>query len=202
MIFCNHYFKLFLKHNSLMRIEEAYQLLRRLSPKQRIEVYKGFDGTIITATRTDKICPYDFAVGLVIPGRREFYPTHVRLLFDLYLKRITDGENAKKLFCALENVFRGEDPEKLAKDFEGVKFRMQLDNCDVNLYYAQLLMIEQDFNYGKDGCKSSKYNPARTYLMGYIRWVASGDDEIDKIITGAVRNYPPRVKYIEPLDCE
>lgn len=183
-------------------MKEAYEKLRRLNPKERIEVYKGFDGTIVTATRTDKICPHDFAVGLVIPGREEFYPTHVRLLFDLYLKRITDGENSKKLFCALEKVFNGEDPEKLAQEFEDITFKMQLDNCDVNLYYAQLLMIEQDFNYGEEGCKKSKYTPARSYLMGYIRWVASGDDEIDKIITGAVRNYPPKNKYIKPLECD
>lgn len=183
-----------------MRIEEASKILRKLKKDERLEAYTGIDGSIVTAVRTDKICEHDFAVGLVIPGRKEFYPTHVRLLFDLYLKRISDDKNAIKLYNALERVYEGEDPEILAKDFTNIKFPMQLDNCDINMYYAQLLMIEQDFNYGEYGCRESKYDPARGFLMGYIRWIASGDDEIDKVITGAVRNYPPRVKYNSPVN--
>lgn len=106
--------------------------------------------------------PHDFAVGLIIPGREEFFPTHVRLLFGLYLKRLSNKEDAEGLFI---------------------------------LYYSQLLMAEQDFNYGPDGCKRSNFDPPRGFLMSFIRGVASGDNEIDRIITAAVRNYPPPAKY-------
>jgi len=182
-----------------MNIDEAAKVLRNLKLKERIEVYKGRKGTIISATRTDKICPHDFAVGLKIPGRDEFYPTHIRLLFDLYLKRISNEKDAHKLFFLLERVRNGDDPEKLTAQALELNFPMQLDDPDVNLYYAQLLMIEQDFNYGPHGCKKGKVQPPREFLMRFIRWVASGDEEIDKIIFCAVRNKPPPRKYAQPL---
>jgi hypothetical protein len=74
---------------------------------------------------------------------------------------------------------------------------MQLDEADVNLFYTQLLMIEQDFSYAE----KSKLSPPREYLMRFIRWVYSGDDQIDKIITNAVRNWPPPVRYQAPIQC-
>ena len=84
---------------------------------------------------------------------------------------------------------------------------MQLDEASVNLYVAQLLMIEQDFNFSpsaKPGVsgkipRASKYKPPREFLMRFIRWVASGDDEIDKIIFLAVTRKPPPKKYGEKL---
>ena len=178
-----------------MKIEEVYSELRTLEKGEHRVVYQGKRGTKITATRTDKICPHDFVVGLIIPSREEFFPTHVRLLFDLYLKRLSNKEGAEDLFIILERVFDGEDPEKLFSNVLNLKFPMQLDDPDVNLYYSQLLMTEQDFNYGPDGCKRSNFDLPRGFLMGFIRWVASGDNEIDKIITAAVRNYPPPAKY-------
>jgi len=178
-----------------MKIDEAYSELRRLKRREHRVIYQGKRGTKITVTRTDRICPHDFAVGLIIPGRKEFFPTHVRLLFDLYIKRLSNKEDAKNLFIIFEEVFAGEDPEKFSSNVFNLKFPMQLDDPDVNLYYSQLLMIEQDFNYGPDGCKKSKFDPPRGFLMSFIRWVASGNDEIDKIITAAVRNYPPPAKY-------
>lgn len=178
-----------------MKIDEVYSKLRELESRERRVIYQGKGGTKITVTRTDKICAHDFAVGLIIPGREEFFPTHVRLLFDLYIKRLSNKEDAEALFIILDEVFDGEDPEKLSSDALNLKFPMQLDDPDVNLYYSQLLMTEQDFNYGPDGCKRSNFDPPRGFLMSFIRWVASGDNEIDRIITAAVRNYPPPAKY-------
>lgn len=170
-----------------------------LDPKERMVVYVGKNGTEITATRTDKICPHDFRVGLLIPGRYEFYPTHVRLLFDLYLKRTSDEEKAQKLFLAFEDVYDGKDPEKIVIELGDLPFKMQLDDADVNIFYGQLLMIEQEFNYGPKGCKQGKVQPPREFLMRFIRWIASGEEEIDKIITNAVRNWPPPIRFKERL---
>jgi hypothetical protein len=78
---------------------------------------------------------------------------------------------------------------------------MKLDGSDVNLFYTQLLMIEQEFNYGPGGCKEGKVDPPREFLMRFIRWVASGDEEIDKIITNAVRDWPPPVEYAKRIQC-
>jgi len=184
-----------------MLMSEAYKFLRRLEKGERRAIYMGKDGTKVLAIRTDKICPNDFAVALLIPGREEFRPTHVRLLFDLYLKRLSNLKDSTKVFYALEKVYDGEDPEKLSSEVLKLKFPMQLDNVDVNLYYTQLLMIEQEFNYGPEGCKKGNVEPPREFLMRFIRWVASGNDELDRIISVAVRNFPPPKKYAQRIDC-
>lgn len=181
-----------------MDIVTASKELVRLQVGERRIMYTSPQGIQVTATQTGKFSPHDFAVGLVIPNRPEFYPTHVRLLFDYYLKRVSEPQQAQKLFMAVENVYKGDDPERLERDVGGLTFPMQLDEAVVNLVYTQLLMIEQDFNFGPEGNRKSKYDPPRGFLMGFIRWVASGEDEIDRIITAAVRNYPPPARFKDP----
>jgi hypothetical protein len=176
-------------------IETLIPALKSL--KDRKVIYTTKDEIEITATHTAKFSIYDYAVGLKIPGREEFYPTHVRLLIDLHLKRISNFDSSKILFSAFEDIFEGNEPEKYKDELEKITFPMQLDNSFVNLTYCQLLMIEQDFNYGPEGNKKSKHDPPREFLMCFIRWVASQESEIDKVITAAVRNYPAPPKFIK-----
>ena len=178
-----------------MDIVTASLVLGRLQSDERRIMYTSPEGVQVTVTQTRKFSPKDFAVGLVIPGRDEFYPTHVRLLFDYYLKRLSNPDQVGILFEAVEWVYKGNDPEAMANKVSAIVFPMQLDEAIVNLVYTQLLMIEQDFNFGPEGTKESKYDPPRGFLMSFIRWVASGEDEIDKIITNAVRNWPPPVRF-------
>jgi hypothetical protein len=181
-----------------MDITTASHLLDGLQPGERRVIYISPKGVQVTATQTGKFSPNDFAVGLVIPRRAEFYPTHVRLLFDYYLKRLSNPNQVGLLFNAVERVCIGDDPETLFQEVSDISFPMQLDEAIVNLVYTQLLMIEQDFNFGPEGTKKSKYDPPRGFLMSFIRWVASGEDEIDRIITAAVRNYPPPARFKTP----
>lgn len=178
-----------------MDIISASQLLVNLNPDERRVIFTSPKGVQITVTQTGRFSTHDFAVGLVIPGRNEFYPTHVRLLFDYYLKRLSGDEQAKELFATVEEVYEGHDPEDMIKRVSALSFPMQLDEVIVNLVYTQSLMIEQDLNFGPEGSKRSSYDPPRGFLMSFIRWVASGDNEIDKIITNAVRNWPPPVRF-------
>lgn len=184
-------------YDALVDINLAVPLLMALHPGERRVMYKLARGIEVTATRTDRISENDFAVGLNIIGRPEFYPTHVRLLIDLHLKSTSNEEGALKLLAALESVYKGEDPFPLAEKVGNLTFPMQLDGPDVNLFYAQLLMIEQDFNYGP-GKKSSSFDPPRGFLMAFIRWVMSKENQIDKVITAAVRNYPPPKRFDTP----
>lgn len=176
-------------------MQAASELLRNLRDRQ--EIYSTESGTIVSATHTVKFSPNDFAVGLVSPERTEFFPTHVRLLIDLYLKRVSNREDSNILFCAIEGVYNGEDPTTYASALRSLNFPMQLDDAEVNLYYVQLLMVEQDFNVKEN----SRVFPGRLFLMRFIRWVYSGNDQIDKIITCAVRNWPASPRYNEPIDC-
>ncbi len=178
-----------------MDIMTATSFLAGLQDTEERVMYTSIAGVKVTVIHTGKLSPRDFAAGLVIPGRTEFRPTHVRLLFDYYLKRLSNIKLSQRLFDAAESVYKGEDPEGFTQVLGNVQFPMQLDEPMVNLVYTQLLMIEQDLNYGPGGAKKSSFDPARGFLMAFIRWVASGEDEIDKIITSAVRNYPPPGRF-------
>lgn len=182
-----------------MKMEDASEVLWELRLFETRRFYRGKNGDVVSVTRTDKICPHDFGVNLAFPNRGEFRPTHVRLFLDLYLKGISNSRDAQTLFRLFEQVYDGEDPEKLQEEAVKLQFPMQLDNADVNLFYGQLLMIEQEFNYGPKGCKQGKVQPPREFLTRFVRWIASGDEEIDKIITNAVRNWPLPVKYAKRL---
>lgn len=184
-----------------MDIVSLTKSLNSLRPSEHRVIYTGKNGTKVTAKHTAKLSPKDFAVGLIIPGEEEFYPTHIRLLIDLFIKRESNKDGAHQLGLHFEKMFTGEDPQKLTSEVSKISFRMQFDNPDINLYYAQLLMVEQDINYGPGMEKQSKMNPPREYLMRFIRWVLSGDNQIDRIIFAAAgRRYPAPVKYGKPIE--
>lgn len=65
-----------------MEMSELEPILRELRLAQRMVIYTTAEGVEVSATRTDKICPHDFGVGLTMPGRPIFFPTHVRLFID------------------------------------------------------------------------------------------------------------------------
>jgi hypothetical protein len=178
-----------------MNLEQVCADLRLLTPGQRKVVYRITGGVEVSATRTDRICPQDFAVGLVLPGREEFNPTHVRLLFNLYLQRTSDSAAFSQVLAGFESLYDGNDPEVVASHLSELSFRLELDSVETELCYGQLLMVEQEFNYGPMGCKKGKVEPPREFLARFIRWVGSGSDEIDRIIGAAVRNYPPPTKF-------
>jgi hypothetical protein len=182
-----------------MKMAPLAEILWNLRPQERKVAYASPHRVEVSATRSDRICPHDFAVGLMIPGREIFYPTHVRLFVDLYIKNMSDPKSAHQLFCALEDVYRGQDPDGWRGRLEHFVFPMQIDEAAVNVYYTQLLMIEQDFNYGPRGCKASNYDPPRGYFMGFIRWIASSV-EIDKVIFNLRFGAPKKVASV-PLDC-
>jgi hypothetical protein len=181
-------------------MEDAVQILGQLGNQERKIIYRSHGGTEVTATKTGKFSPNDFAVGLVIRGNEEFRPTHIRLLIDLYIKKLSNPDGANELFFTLEKVNQGEDPEMLHSNLIKHSFPMKLDSPEINLYYAQLLMIEQDFNFSPPSNKVSKLNPPREYLMRFLRWVASGEDLIDRIIFAAAgRKYPAPERYSRKL---
>lgn len=186
-----------------MEMSQLSVQLRNLKENEHRVVYESREGVKVTVTQTGRFSKSDYAVGLIKYGEKEFYPTHIRLLIDLYIKRESNLEGSKRLFEALEEVYNGKDPLLYIEDLRKIKFPMQLDEVEVNLYVAQLLMIEQDFNFGPDAPKKSRLNPPREYLMRFIRWIAAGDTQIDRIIFAAAgRKYPAPKKYSTPIKYE
>jgi len=183
-----------------MEMSQLKNDLLGLEQEQHKVIYTSPGGVGVTVKHTGKFSPHDFAVGLLIPGKEEFYPTHIRLLIDLFIKRLSSPQNAHSLYLAFEEMYQGKDPEELIDSVNKLEFPMKFDEPIVNLYYSQLLMIEQDINYGPGSDKQSKLNPPREYLMRFIRWTADEKAEIDKIIFAAAgRRYPAPVRYSNPI---
>lgn len=185
---------------------EMSQLVKELTALTKGEhrcVYESKNSVKVTVNHTAKFSPHDYAVGLIIPGQPEFYPSHIRLLIDLYIKRESNEKGFQTLHQALEEVYDGADPITYKDKLASINFPMHLDEAEVNLYVAQLLMVEQDFNFGPDAPKKSKMDPPREYLMRFLRWVATGDTQIDKVIFAAAgRKYPAPNKYAKPITYE
>ncbi len=173
-----------------MDIEQRRELLASLPPDDKKVIYTSYDGTEISVTRTDELTIKDFSVFLKKPDEEEFSPTFVRLLIDLHIKKISNSDETDSLSNIFENICKGEDCIALIDSLDSKTFPMQLDSLDINMVLAQLLMIKQEFNYGPEK-RETAYDPARGYLMAYIRWVLSEKNEIDKIVTAAVKEYMP-----------
>jgi hypothetical protein len=177
-----------------MKIEERRDLLAALPPHEKKVIYKSSDGTEVSVTRTDELTVNDFSIFLKKPGEAEFDTTFIRLLIDLYIKKTGKPDEIDALAEDFENIYKGEDCSILIEGIKERTFPMQLEKLDVNLVCAQLLMIKQEFNYGP-GKRETAYEPARGYLMAYIRWVLSNKNEIDKIVMAAVKEYIPPEKF-------
>lgn len=185
-----------------MEMSQLSNELRALNKGEHKPVYQSRNNVKVTVTQTGKFSEHDYAVGMIIPDQPEFHPTHIRLLIDLYIKQESNLTGSKRLFKALEQVYNGIDPKLYVDELTKINFPMHLDEPEVNLYIAQLLMIEQDFNFGPGAPKKSKLDPPREYLMRFIRWVAAGDTQIDRIIFAAAgRKYPAPEKYSTPINC-
>ena len=186
-----------------MEMSQLSSELKTLSKGEHKVIYESNNNIKVTVIRTGKFSEHDYAVGLIIPEQPEFYPTHIRLLIDLYIKQESNLEGSRKLFKILEEVYNGKDPRLYIEGLRKIEFPMHLDEAEVNLYIAQLLMIEQDFNFGPGAPRTSKLDPPREYLMRFIRWVAAGDTQIDRIIFAAAgRKYPAPKKYGKPFSDE
>jgi hypothetical protein len=177
-----------------MDIEQRRELLVKLPPNEKKLIFTSGDGTEVSVTRTDEFTVKDFSVFLKKKGEAEFNATFIRLLIDLHIKKISKPDEADALSKGFESIYNGEDCNALIENIDGKTFPMQLDRLDINMVCTQLLMIKQEFNYGP-GKHETAYDPARGYLMAYIRWVLSKKNEIDKIVEAAVKEYIPPEKF-------
>ena len=177
-----------------MNIEQRRELLAALPPEEKKVIYTSADGTEVSVTRTDELTVNDFSILLKKHNEAEFEATLIRLLIDLHIKKISKPDEIDLLSKEFESIYDGEDCSILIESINERTFPMQLEKLDVNMVCAQLLMIKQEFNYGPEK-RETAYDPARGYLMAYIRWVLSNKNEIDKIVTAAVKEYIPPEKF-------
>ncbi len=101
----------------------------------------------------------------------------------------SNSKDFTRLFEILEEVFNGKDPLDFQEEVDKMNFPMKIDDTMIFLCTAQLFMAEQDINYS-DG----KVQPPRAYLMGYLRFISTKEQNIDKILWSSIR-HPPRQEF-------
>ena len=182
-----------------MEYKQLLELIKNLKIGDSKNIYR-VDNTDLWIFRPEKLGrslkskdKYDIKTNFQIFMRGEdgkaFKPNHLRILLDLHLKLISNSELAEKLFSILEDIYNGKDPLEFKGELEKMRFKMQLDPPLVNVCCTQLFMAEQDINY-----THGKIQPPRSFLMGYIRFIKTKQENIDKILWSSIR-HPPRNEF-------
>ena len=184
-----------------MKYKELLEVVNKLKIGESKNIYR-INNTDLWIHRPKKLRrslkskdKYDIKTNFQIFIRGEdgkaFRPNHLRILIDLHLKLISNSTLSERLFSILEDIYNGKDPLEFKEELNKMEFKMQLDSALVNVCCVQLFMAEQDINYTK-----GKIQPPRSFLMGYIRFVKSKRENIDKILWSSIR-HPPRNEFRE-----
>lgn len=174
---------------------------------ERLRIYRASDGTELSVVPGNiSGSGRDFAIELDRPREDRYQnqvrrrpggryrPNHAFLFRDLRAKIDADEQGASELYDGLEDVFEGESPESCAPSLTSSNSAGEYP-ADLVVHLAQLFMIEQEFNYGAQSYKSTKFTVPRDFHMTYIRWVFSGDDDIDHIVDRATNDEVPPRRY-------
>lgn len=131
----------------------------------------------------------NFQIILKKPDEKEFLPNHLRVMieFDHIINK--GGENSNKFYEIIEEIYKGEDPLKFKEELKNLKLSEELDPPIITLCLIQLFMSEQDINY-----THGKVQPPRAFLMGYLRFIKSKEQNIDKVLWSSTR-HPPRIEF-------
>ncbi len=129
-------------------------------------------------------------------GEREFKPNHLRVMIDLYLRVRSTPALKRQLAEAMEAIFAGEDPSKVAGRFPENSFEHFLQPLVITLYLSQLFIIEQAHGYAKE----SRYNPRTLFYQGWVRQIICTDRDIDNLLISLSRGQPPNVGYTSLSD--
>lgn len=130
----------------------------------------------------------NFQIILKKPKEKEFLPNHLRILIE-FNHKIKGGKNADEFFKMAEEIYKGEDPLKFKTKLKELDFPEELDSSLITLCLVQLFMAEQDINY-----THGKVLPPRAFLMGYLRFIKTQEQNIDKVLWSSTR-HPPRVEF-------
>ncbi len=182
-----------------MDMQNLSSKLKKLAKNQYMSVYSN-RGVEIKVQRTERFGPEDFVIELHNQNGKIQIP-HVVLFSDLDTKMKSDPSDASKLFCVIEKINQGDDPALYSALLSNLTFSSGVYEADIIAYCTQLMMIEQDFNYGP-GRRKTYFTPPREFFMHYIRWIRSQNDNISKINKQANKKRLPPKQYYKKLVCD
>ena len=123
---------------------------------------------------------------------REFKPNHLRVLLDLNLRVRCREDLKEKLLFIFDEIFYGEDPEKLVEEIECEEVSQYLNSIRVIAILSQLFLVEQYYSYYKE----SKFDPPTLFYQGWIREVIDSPKEIDNLTMSICSRRPCSAKYV------
>ena len=160
---------------------EDYTLTIKKSPKVGRDLKREYDET------------KDIKIWLIAPyKKKEFMPSHERVLLDLFIKRIQDEKKIKRVYEIIEEMFNDKDLEPYREELENIKFEKQIDPNFINLAYLQAYMVEQEINFEGKGNYPDK---PRLYIMGYIREAIFGKYANMVNVIKRMKRNPPADKF-------
>ena len=124
---------------------------------------------------------------------REFKPNHMRIFIDLNLRVRSKPRLKKELLIAFDNIFYGKDPEKELSRLAKEKYDHSLNPIIAIGILAQLLIIEQEYNYNKP----SNFMPPTLFFQGWVREFIDNPKEIDNLCMSVAHGQPPIARYTE-----
>jgi len=187
-----------------MEFHEVEKQIHKLKIGDKKVLYKCSDSSEIYVFRPAEKTTWlkniydenlNFQIYLQPPGGYVFKPTHMRVLKSLYLNIENSQDCRDRVLLALENIFHGTCPNQCFEGISPVFFHEQLEPIDTDLYLSQLLMVEQEFNWGKYSPKHSHFDPPYLFFMGYIRMVLVGEWKLGVILERVKQRKPPLEKF-------
>lgn len=177
-----------------MKYEELLKEIKQLPIGSRKEIYSE-DGDKVIIFRPEKLgrslknkdyeVAKNFQIILKKPNEKEFLPNHLRVLIEVNHRITKDKENSKKFFEMIEEIYAREDPLKFKEELSKLKVEGEFDPPIIALCLVQLFMAEQDINY-----THGKVQPPRAYLMGWLRFIKTQEQNIDKVLWSSIRHAP------------
>ncbi len=181
-----------------MKYQQLLNEINNLKIGERKEIYNEQGDKVIifrpeTLGRSLKKKDYDisknFQIILKKPNEGEFLPNHLRILIEINHKMKNENKKIEEFFNIIEKIYSGEDPLIFKEQLKKLNLSDELDSSIITLCLIQLFMAEQDINY-----TTGKIQPPRAFLMGYLRFIKSKEQNIDKILWSSTR-HPPRTEF-------
>lgn len=145
-----------------MDLPDQTEALWGLDADHRVVVHEGSDGSVVIVVKGEKTEKYgDFDIQIRLEGGRGYEdknpPSHPDVFRDLHRKRSDDPDAASRLADTIRSVYEGADPDSF-EELASLSFEDDVFPADVTVRLLQLLMVEQEINYGPEG-KNTYYHP-------------------------------------------
>lgn len=183
-----------------MDLPAQTQRLWDFSDEQEERIHKGSDDSEIVVIKGEKVEKYgDFDIQIQLRGdeyRPDYTPSHPDVFRDLDQKIRSNPTSADRLFEIISQVYEGQSPDGYVDELGQMAFNAEKFPSDVTVYLLQVMMVEQEINYGPGG-KKTYYQPPRDLLMSCVRWIFSDEyDTLEDVISaGYDGRVPNKYKY-------